>query len=293
MTLPTRRSTRHGMTLIELLVVVTVLTILAGLLISRVAGAEREASYAVSTSNLGDTQRSVDAFYLRRGVLPNNMDSLLDMTGGAGSGAIYAGNPSVQANGGVGDPGWLYADALTTLELNCLMRRLPTDDAGNLTFRVFDHDPTATKPLYTTGPTTVNPTYTSIPAREVTRTGPPPTLPDDFEVAFVEESSGVYEKFNLLPYNAAPVAGASQDKYRLVAFGLGPNATIVGDVVAGVAEPPVCMEIWPTAEDYYMRPIVLVKTFRYGSNVPEIVGVVTSSGRTAHEMGQFYDKVGE
>ncbi len=267
-----------GFTLIELLLVISVIALIASVVVSRLGNVEQEARVTVSVSNLGDVTRTIDAYVARnKGRLPNSFDSLLnsaDLT------EIYPGNGVANQNNGVYDA-WLTPGTLTTGEFTSLGRNLTPRADGTIYLDLYDHDPAATDANAST--TTNNVTARStqlIP-------GASPVLP---EVAIVNPTrvqggvtvtSAVYQAFNLDPADTS---------FRVVAFGIGPRCTMVGDRKAGFAEAPLIQDIAPNQEFGYHRPIVLIRVQNAGAYFAEVIGVVTSYGKNATALRAFLPK---
>lgn len=266
----------EGFTLIELLLVISVIALVASVVVSRVGSVEQEARVTVSISNLADVTRTIDAHVVRnKGRLPNGFDSLLssaDLT------EIYPGNGVANQNNGVYDA-WLTPGTLTTGEFTSLGRNLTPRADGTIYLDLYDHDPAATDANASTSNVAVRSTQL-IP-------GASPVLP---EVAIVNPTrvqggvtvtSAVYQAFNLDPTDTS---------FRIVAFGVGPRCTLVGDRKAGFAEAPLIQDIAPNQEFGYHRPIVLVRVQNAGAYFAEVIGVVTSYGKNATALRAFLPK---
>lgn len=262
------RRPRRGFTLIELLVVITVIAIISGIAVTRVGNVEQEARLATSISNLADVQRTIDASVVRnKGKLPNGFDSLLDSTDNT---QIYPGNGVATQNGGV-YASWLTAGNLTTGEFISLARNLVPATDGSITLNLYDHDPTATDANASTDPSTIRAEAFAFP---VTATP---------AVAIVNpgttgDPSAVYQALNLDPDDTT---------FRIVALGLGPQCTMIGDRVAGLQEAPLIEDIAPNQQYGYHRAIVLVRVQDAGAYFAEVVGVVTSYGKNTGALRTY------
>jgi prepilin-type N-terminal cleavage/methylation domain-containing protein len=89
-------------TLIELLVVIAILATLAGLVISRVDFARRQADMAAAADTTAELSRNVQTYVMTKGVLPDGLDSLLNSSGTI-SKWIYDSSPSLVPNGTTGN----------------------------------------------------------------------------------------------------------------------------------------------------------------------------------------------
>jgi prepilin-type N-terminal cleavage/methylation domain-containing protein len=93
------RKGTSGFTLIELLVVVAILATLAGLVISRVDFARRQADMSAAAGTAAELARNIQIYEMTKGVLPDGVDSLLGSDGNI-SKWIYDSSPSLVPQAG-------------------------------------------------------------------------------------------------------------------------------------------------------------------------------------------------
>lgn len=250
----------RGFTLVELLIVIGVLALMAIVVLPRIDGSDRSSRVTVTASNIADVTRTIDAFYVMHdSKYPAGWDSLLDATDNT---QIYEGNPNCDTNDGLYRwSGWLEASPITQLERHSFLRVMSTEEhlpAHMTGTMVYDHDPTATDANQSTDNAT---------GREMEI--------DDY-CAFVTKAS-IYEAFGL---------DSSATGYRLLALGIGPHCTLVGDAQGGLTEPPVAWTGGPHREHAYRRLIAVFKVYgdRSVGVYAELAGVVTSYGDTLTSM---------
>lgn len=267
------RRPRVAFTLIELVVVVTILAVTATLVLTRVSGVDNEARFAVSLSNMARTTQAMEAFHVRTGgKYPDGWDSLIEDRGGTA--LIYDGNGDALVNTGVytnsGDP-WLIPSAITAEERGSLTRvsnNVVSGGPGGVLVTVYDHDPdTDNANLSTDGATAVE-------------------IATGDTLAFVNDpgssanAAALYAAFKVSP----------SASYRLLALGVGPNCSIVGDAKTGIGEAPIVKDAAPGWENAYQRPIAIFKVFTAaasGRPFAEFVGIVTGYGKSQSALRAY------
>ena len=262
----TRRA--RGLTLIELLVVVTILSIIGGVVVVRTGQADRNARLAVSVSNMNDITRAIDQFYVTQDShYPDGWDSLLDSTT---SNTVYAGTGDPLVNSGIyNSNNWLAVSPITNSEYFSMIRvssNIVGSGPTGVLVTVHHHDPTVTD------------------ANQSTNGQAATTVAASTDLAFVntDPTSGgadIYDAFNL---------NQADTSFRLLALGIGPHNSIIGDAY-GVTEAPVAADAAPNQDKSYRRYIALFKVFNSGQNFAQFVGVVTSYGKPVGTLRNYME----
>jgi prepilin-type N-terminal cleavage/methylation domain-containing protein len=208
----TRESARRGLTLIELVVVIAVLTTLAALVVPRLDFLKAQADHAASASTAADLAMLLQTYRTSKELYPA-LDSLVDTSGALvnsaahPAGAIFpddtAAALSVETLSGSGGERW-YASLLE----------------GGLKF-AYAHSPAATNVS-----SSISAANAAAPVDLVASAG------GDGLKAAVLNGSGVYAPAIIsacFPGQTSVPAGT-----KLIAMGIGPNNSMVGNVMVSV-----------------------------------------------------------
>lgn len=77
-----RRSTERGFTLVELLLVLVILALIGGLVLPGIIGKAEGAKVKAASSQIDRLSMGVESFYLDTGKTPENLDELIEESGG-------------------------------------------------------------------------------------------------------------------------------------------------------------------------------------------------------------------
>lgn len=296
-TVPSRTSrARQGLTLIELIIVLVVLAAVAGLVIPAVGMVGRSADMAVSAKTQADLANNIQQHFVLQKRYPQGLDSLLvaDGTGympylpvvevraTPGTYTIVTGNgvtgtgvvtydvavhdPDKQLNGLplAGPDLWksLVSGTLTSNQRRSLGR-------GGLDW-VFDH-------TQTTNPATVvNASNSATVRRDLPASGTMPAC-----VVDPVGSTGLALLKQLVPRDFASGSYAPEPGTQVVAFGVGPQCSLLGTTSNSIPAYPGC------DGKYYGRYVAYFKVFESGERAV-LLGVSDAYGRLPdYTQGQF------
>ena len=257
-----------GFTLVELLLVITIIAILATIVITKLSNVESEARYSVSVANLNKVTEIMQAYGFRnQGKFGDGWDSLLSATNNA---IVYPGNGNARVNTGVYNA-WLMVSPLNNVEFSCWRRmtdNIPGTGASGVLVTVYDHAAAA-----------VNANLSTVATNGYR------VLANGSNCAFVDKTTSrgreIYDEFKL---------NVDDTGFRVVALGIGPHCSLVGNTDLGFAEAPIISDAAPNQQFAYRRAVALFKlysTSAAGLAYPEFVGVTTSYGKTAGKMREY------
>ena len=286
------RTAPRGFTLIELLVVVAILATLAGLVITRVDFARRQADMAAAADTTAELSRNVQIYEMTKGVLPDGMDSLLNSSGTI-SKWIYDSSPSLVPNGTTGNTvivGATRTGILGSLGRMGVLSVMDLDDAATFAsdagtirrgiVRNVDVTGTNTTPLLAIRPGSniwnlIFPpaTYGVIAAGDITADGAGVNMPTLDVQAKVGTGSTDYVR---------NISYGINTSVYLVVMGIGKNCSMNGTTITN---PPIYPA--PDPDSRYYRYVTVVACFGDGRRA-QFKTVLDPFGRTnADDITQY------
>lgn len=261
---------RRAFTLLELVVVLAILATLAGLVISQVSMLGRSTDMAASAKTQADIANNLQMFFVLQKRFPQNMDSLLETSGGAltvyGPGPAGITNESQQLTGlPISGPSLfqdLAAVDLATLEAGGQQYRRSLARLG--LDSVMDHDRGA-----------LNSNDSGTIARAVA--GPTGSPTASLFVARIVDGSAAARKIYPATNGVAP------PNTVLVAFGVGPRASCVPTTMMNAP-------IYPGCDGRYYGRYVAVFALSATGERGTLVGVCDSYGRFSDYTIQQYNE---
>ena len=297
-----------GFTLVEMLVVVTLIAIVATIAITLVGGASKDAAESVNSNNIKHLTSCIGAYQQLHGdLLPDKLDSLLDSNkvANAVSYTPLASGVSVVANPGTVIYCGKDSDRDGVIDSpSCTSKGLiPAAWSGAFqTLTVSQLTSNDVQQLQQLGITTVQDLTSngslfngmeSYCDRGL-QAGAPVVTVDPYTI---RNGRGAYNAFgfhDIMNATNYPTDGAGNQAIgltqaargkamsaaRYLVFGIGPNATIVGDRKAGLQEAPACLAV---GKGYYNRYLLVVKVSNGSpANVDSsFAGILDPQGNTS------------
>lgn len=284
------RAGTQGFTLVELIMVVFILAIIASIAVTQMGNVQKTSAEKVSIANQQSTSRAVSTYLiLNNGSGLNNLDGLIDYGTASGTVGTFAGNAVLND---ASTPGGVYrgakaADGAGTPAAASLKDRNKGIDSGlsgkvsvyyltsgNVTAlqslglnRIYYHN-------YTTGRANASPfpstnldgtAVTAAPGFRIESTAAyQVALTNGTAVLAIDPLKGasIYKSFGhdlALPSGATDAmaqAAASTNGWYLLAFGLGDQASIVGNRKGGLDSAPRCESL---GTEYYRQYLIVVR----------------------------------
>ena len=313
------KKAKGGFTLVELLVVVTLIAIVATIAISLMSGASKDASETVNIANIKQLTGNMGAYMqLHDGSLPNKLDSLMNATSVAAGGSYTPlVNGSSTTTVYVADvPGSLL---YVGLDAN---RDGVIDDASGTSkgldpaawsgvFRSLTVSKLTASDITYLSSIGISTVYDITPAKDLfhgefsyversLKAGDPvcvvdPTTARNGQGAYFD--LGFHDLSNTTNYPRATGGDLSSDgraaamvAARFLVFGVGPNATLVGDRKAGLQEAPNCA-IEKTG--YYKRYLLVVKSATGPNDMTtDFAGILDPQGNTSRAAASWATRTG-
>jgi prepilin-type N-terminal cleavage/methylation domain-containing protein len=250
---------RKGLTLLELVVVIGILAALAGLVISKIDWSRRQADMATSADTCAELARNIQMYVAEQATLPDAWDSLIETDGST----PYYGSASKTGT----TPGIINSSP------NMCTMTAPVQLSGNMVSSmtrnglstVFMHSPTST------------------PASNSATT------------PLAISSSGTYTFCCVIPgsgttlwneiYPAGSPNSPAEGSVSLVAFGIGPNSTMIGKTLVGAPTYSGSYNDNPDLD--YRRFFAIIAAYADGSRA-QLKAVVDSFGRTNNDALEQY-----
>ena len=311
-----------GFTLVELLVVVTLIAIVATIAISLMSGASRDAGETVNSSNIKHLTSSIGAYQqLHGGSLPDRLDSLMDSTKVAAGGSyipLVSGSSTTSVYV-VENPGTLlyigkdtnrdgaidstaYTSkgvdpaAWQTLFRSLTVTQLSSNDVSNLAdigiTTVYDITPSGDGNLFHGNDSYV---ARALKAGDPVLTVDPQTSRNGMSVY---NDFGFKDLYNTTNYPTSGSLGLSSDSrakamsaMRYLVFGIGANATMIGDRKAGLQEAPSSKVVKP---GFYSRYLLVVKMAPGPTDMDnDFAGVLDPRGNTSRGADSWATRTGK
>jgi len=214
-----------GFTLIELLVVLVILAAVAGLVIPKLGFVEGQAGNATAAAGTSQVMSNLEIYKTTTGSYPLGLDSLLENTGTAAPTAVYTGLWEHSTSGVTFGPKQYF-------EMATLNAGLPPASPGqtaqsfghafapvNGNYYFYDHESTSTDPANSGKNKRTFASASSAPVAFVKPLGALGTTGPNLNDFLVEI------------YKAAGYPDGTPTGTRLVAFGIGPNASSIGSTM--------------------------------------------------------------